>query len=288
MQDLEGKTAVVTGAASGMGYAFADAFAGVGMNVVMADIEERALRSAAARVEAVGATVLPVVTDVGDEASMDHLGLATREAFGSAQLICLNAGVGGAGGPMETLTTRDWKWTLDVNLWGIIHGIRVFLPELKERDEGHVVVTASVAGLTSYPWLGPYNTSKHAAVTICETLHSELRELGSRVKVSCLCPGAVATQIGSSERNRPKELRNEETEAAPASEGNQGDFGDFSKIARPPAEVAERVLAAVLEDRFWIETDDCYRGPIQARHRAIERREDPPARGLILAPYVES
>jgi NAD(P)-dependent dehydrogenase (short-subunit alcohol dehydrogenase family) len=285
MQDLEGKTVVVTGAASGMGYAFAECFGREGMNVVMADVEAKALRKAAAQIEAVGATVLPVVTDVGDEASMDHLGEATRKAFGSPDIVCLNAGVAGGGGPMETLTTRDWKWTLDVNLWGVIHGIRVFLGELKERDSGHFVVTASVAGLTSYPWLGPYNTTKHAAVTICETLHAELREVSSGVRVSCLCPGAVATQIGTSERNRPKELRNRE--AAEPGQVSQADFGDFEKIARAPAEIAELVLAAVLEDRFWIETDDYYREPIKARHRAIENFEEPPARGLILSPYTE-
>ena len=285
MQDLEGKTAVVTGAASGMGYAFAECFGREGMNVVLADVEEKALRLAAAKIEALGATVLPVVTDVGDEASMDHLGEATRAAFGSPQLVCLNAGVSGGGGPMETLTTKDWQWTLDVNLWGVIHGIRVFLPELKARDEGHFVVTASVAGLTSYPWLGPYNATKHAAVTICETLHAELAEAASKVRVSCLCPGAVATQIGSSERNRPKELMNKEQPDAP--DVSQGDFGDFEKIAKAPAEVAELVLAAVLEDRFWIETDDFYREPVKTRHRAIETFADPPARGLILNPYIE-
>ncbi len=286
MQDLEGKTAVVTGSASGMGLAFAECFGREGMNVVMADVEEQALRSAAAQVEAVGASVLPVVTDVSDGPAMDHLGAATREAFGGAHLVILNAGVSPPTGPMETLTANDWRWTLDVNLWGVIHGIRVFLPELKERDEGHFVVTASVAGLTSYPWLGPYNASKHAVTSIAETLFAELTDAGSKVRVSCLCPGAVVTRIGEAERNRPKELENES-----ASERMLGDLTDFAEtyegFARKPAEVAERVLAGVLEDRFWIETDEVYREPIRARHRAIEGREDPPARGLILAPYLE-
>jgi NAD(P)-dependent dehydrogenase (short-subunit alcohol dehydrogenase family) len=228
-----------------------------------------------------------VVTDVGDEVSMDHLGEATRAAFGSPDIVCLNAGVSGGGGPMETLTTKDWKWTLDVNLWGVIHGVRVFLEELKERGTGHFVVTASVAGLISYPWLGPYNVTKHAAVTLCETLHAELREAGSGVRVSCLCPGAVATQIGTSERNRPKELRNKAAAEPVPDAVSQGDFGDFAKIAKAPSEVAERVLSAILEDRFWIETDDYYRDRIKARHRAIESFEDPPARGLILSPYTE-
>ncbi len=289
MQDLEGKTAVVTGSASGMGLAFAECFGREGMNVVMADVEEQALRTATSQVEAAGASVLPVVTDVGDAASMDHLCEATREAFGGAHLVILNAGVSPPTGPMETLTANDWRWTLDVNLWGVIHGIRVFLPELKARDEGHFVVTASVAGLTSYPWLGPYNASKHAVTSIAETLFSELREAGSKVGVSCLCPGAVATNIGDSARNRPKELANEGADL-PAT-GDMGDLTEFAAtfegFARKPADVAGRVLAAVLEERFWVETDEMYREPIRARHRAIESRSDPPARGLILHPYLE-
>lgn len=286
MRDLEGKTAVVTGSASGMGLAFAECLGREGMNVVMADIEEEALRIAAARTEALGADVLPVLTDVSDEASMDQLGEATREAFGAAHVICLNAGVSAPTGPMETVTANDWRWTLGVNLWGVIHGIRVFLPELKARDEGHIVVTASVAGLTSYPWLGAYNASKHAVASIAETLYAELLEAGSKVRVSCLCPGAVATNIGEAERNRPKELANESTPGPP-----QGDLTGFAEIfeaisAKPDA-VAERVLAAVLEERFWIETDELYREPIRARHRAIESQTEPPARGLILAPYLD-
>lgn len=287
MRDLEGKTAVVTGSASGMGRAFAEVFGREGMNVVLADIEEDALRRAAAEVEAVGASVLPVVTDVSDEASMDHLGDATRAAFGQADLICLNAGVSAPTVPMDLLSTKDWEWTLGVNLWGVIHGIRVFLPELKARDTGHIVVTASVAGLTSYPWLGPYNASKHGATTICETLAAELAEAGSQVRVSCLCPGAVATNIGTSNRNRAKELRNESDP-----ESDQGDFSEiglqFAKFAKTPAHVAERVLAAVVEERFWIETDEFYREPIRQRHRSIEERGEPPARGNILTPYLKS
>ena len=289
MRDLEGKTAVITGSASGMGLAFAECFGREGMNVVMADIEEKALRVEAARVEALGVSVLPVVTDVSDEASMDHLGEATRSAFGSAHVICLNAGVSAPTGPMEQLTTNDWRWCLDVNLWGVIHGIRVFLPELKAKDVGHFVVTASVAGLTSYPWLAAYNASKHAVASIAESLHSELREVGSKVKVSCLCPGAVSTNIGGSERNRPKELANEGAgaEVVPQLPGDLDEFSDrFEKISKAPSEVAELVLAAVVEERFWIETDEAYREPIKERHRAIEDRTDPPARGVILGPYL--
>jgi NAD(P)-dependent dehydrogenase (short-subunit alcohol dehydrogenase family) len=232
------------------------------------------------------------VTDVSDEGSMDHLGEATREAFGAVHVVCLNAGVSPPAGPMDTLTSNDWRWTLNVNLWGVIHGLRVFLPDCKARDEGHFVVTASVAGLTSYPWMGAYSASKHAVVSIAETLYSELREAASKVTVSCLCPGAVTTQIGESERNRPKQLVDEGNESAsvvPQRPGDLNEFSDeFARISKAPAEVAELVLAAVVEERFWIETDAVYRDAIQARHRAIEDKTDPPARGLILTPYLKS
>ena len=287
MRDFEGKTAVITGSASGMGLAFAESFAREGMNIVMADIEEKALKAAAAKVEAVGATVLPVVTDVADEAAMDHLGEATRDAFGNAHVVCLNAGVAAATVPMDELSAKDWKWTLDVNLFGVIHGIRVFLPELKAQNEGSLVVTASVAGLTSHPWLAPYNASKHAVVSIAETLHAELTNLGSNVRAHCLCPGMVATNIGDSERNRPKEMQNKDAEAATL--GGDGDLSEFAEsfaqIAKQPAEVAELVLAAVVEERFWIETDEYYRETIKARHRAIENFEAPPVAQSVMDPY---
>ena len=287
MQDFEGKTAVITGSASGMGLAFAESFARVGMNIVMADIEEDALKTAAAGVEALGVSMVPVVTDVGDAAAMDHLGEATRDAFGPAHLVCLNAGVSAPTIPMEQLSANDWKWTLDVNLFGVAHGIRVFLPELKARNEGSVVVTASVAGLTSHPFLAPYNASKHAAVAIAETLHAELVNEGSNVTAHCLCPGMVATNIGTSERNRPKELQDEVANASdPQAMGDLAAHAEeFVKIAQTPDAVAERVLAAVVEGRFWIETDAYYRETIQARHRSIENRTAPPVAKSVMDPY---
>ena len=287
MQDFEGKTAVITGSASGMGLAFAESFARVGMNIVMADIEEDALKTAGAGVEALGVSVVPVVTDVGDAAAMDHLGEATRDAFGPAHLVCLNAGVSAPTIPMEQLSANDWKWTLDVNLFGVAHGIRVFLPELKARNEGSVVVTASVAGLTSHPFLAPYNASKHAAVAIAETLHAELMNEGSNVTAHCLCPGMVATNIGTSERNRPKELQDEVANMSdPQAMGDLAAHAEeFVKIAQTPDAVAERVLAAVVEGRFWIETDAYYRETIQARHRSIENRTAPPVAKSVMDPY---
>ena len=289
MQDFEGRTAVITGAASGMGLAMAELFASQGMNVVLADVEKGALLAAKERVEARGVSALAVPTDVGSETEMDHLGAATREAFGPPDVLCLNAGVGGGGGPTRDLTTKDWRWTLDVNVYGVIHGLRVFLGDMQDRDTGHIVMTASVAGLTSYPGAMPYNASKHAVVTIAETLHAELAEAGSRVGVSCLCPGKVRTQIHASDRNRPKELVNES--ASEMSEEEAEAMRDYTTRlfadGKPPEEVAELVLAAIVEGRFWVQTDGFFREPIKARHRSIENDTPPPARGNILGVYDE-
>jgi NADP-dependent 3-hydroxy acid dehydrogenase YdfG len=187
---------------------------------------------------------------------------------------------------MQTLSTNDWKWCLDVNLWGVIHGLRVFLAGLIEQDEGHVVITSSVAGLTSYPGSGPYNASKHAVASVAETLFAELAESGSQVGVSCLCPGLVATRILESDRNRPKELTDEHDDAPGFDPAVRDAVASVFASAKPPAEVAELVLAAIVERRFWIETDPVFREAIRARHRAIETGGDPPARGSVLTPYV--
>jgi NADP-dependent 3-hydroxy acid dehydrogenase YdfG len=291
MQEFEDKTAVVTGGASGMGLAMAESFAREGMNIVLADVEEGALRKAAARIEELGASVLAVQTDVSSESAMDHLGAAVAKRFGAVDILCLNAGVAGGGGQTDLLSTNDWKWAIDVNLYGIIHGLRVFYAGMKARNQGHIVITASVAGLTSFPGSIPYNATKHAAVTIAEGLFSELAELGSELKIHCLCPGIVATEIHRSERNRPKELQNEETEEAELSAEQRGAIeaalASIYENAVKPAEVAEKVLAAIVEGRFWIQTDGYYRDAIKARHRAIENDTDPPARGTVVSVYFE-
>ena len=284
MTDFEGRTAVITGGASGMGLAMGECFAREGMNVVLSDVEEGALRIATEKIEALGATALAVPADVADEAAMDHLGEVVRDRFGAPEILCLNAGVSGGAAPQaELLTTRDWKWAIDVNLYGVIHGLRVFLGDMRERDRGHVVVTASVAGLTSFPGSLPYNATKHAVVSISEGLFSELAEAGSGVSVHCLCPGLVKTNITRSERNRPKELMNQGSNA-PTPEARAYLDAAYAD-AKPPEEVAELVLAALVEGRFWIQTDDYFRTPIRERHRSIENDTDPPARGSILGVY---
>lgn len=285
MQNFEGKTAVITGGASGMGLAMAESFARVGMNIVLADVEAGALKIAAERIEALGVSALAVQADVSDEADMDHLGEVVREGFGTPEIVCLNAGVAGGGGPTHLLSTKDWKWAIDVNLYGIIHGLRVFLGGMREADAGHIVITASVAGLTSFPGSIPYNATKHAAVTIAEGLFSELAEAGSGVAVHCLCPGVVSTNIHKSERNRPKELQNAKEGEGPLSPEYENFMEQLYGTAKQPEEVAELVFEAIVNGRFWIQTDGYYREVIKARHRAIENDTDPPARGSVISVY---
>ena len=248
MRELAGKVAVVTGGASGIGRAMASRFVEAGMHVVIADVEKGALDATATRLGVVG-----IVTDVSDAASVQALADEVRERFGTAHLLCNNAGVGG-GGQIVDQTLADWQWVLGVNLWGVIHGLHSFLPMLTDNaDGGHVVNTASVAGLLAGAGIGPYNASKFAVVAISETLHKELTAGGSRVGVSVLCPGFVRTNIFESQRNRPAALRNEAPAAGDARERND-QLKRVLDIAMDPAEVASMVHDAIVEERFWITT----------------------------------
>ena len=289
MRDLHGKTAVVTGAASGMGRAFADRLARAGMRIVLADIEAAPLHGAVAELEEQGATAIGVVTDVASEHDMNVLRSRAIAQFGSVEVVCLNAGVAGGTGPMETLTVGDWQWTLGVNLWGVVHGVRVFVPEFKRHDAGHVVITASVAGLTSFPNMGPYNVTKHSAVAIAETLFSELKDQGSSIGVSCLCPGVVHTNIINSERNRPEALRRPliETERSDAELVRSRASLEVFTSAKPPHEVADLVHDAIVENKFWIFTDEIFTPEIERRLDSIRRRTDPPTRGSLLDVYFK-
>lgn len=287
MQQLEGKTAVITGGASGMGRAFAERLAKAGMQIVIADVEQAALDTAVDELRAAGTTVIGVQTDVSDGNDVRDLAARAFDEFGTVNVVCLNAGVGGGNGPMDTLTLADWQWVLGVNLWGIIHGIDAFLPHLKQHGDGHIVITASIAGLTSFPNMGPYNTSKHAAVAVAETLFSELRDQDSTVGVSCLCPGIVRTRIIESERNRPEALQRPHIPEAPTDAQltqHQATMEIFGQ-AKPPAEVAELVHDAILERRFWIFTDEVFTPAIEDRLESIKERHDPPGRGGLLDVY---
>ena len=204
MDDLEGKVAVITGAASGIGRALADRFAAEGMRLVLADIERSALEQASEEIAAAGVDVVAVPTDTSLEADVNALAAQTFEMFGDVHLLCNNAGVGSRGLPIAELPLRDFEWVIGVNLFGVIHGLRAFLPHMRANDVGHIVNTASVSGLYYLRRMGPYNATKAAVVALSETLKFELDAEGSNVGVSVLCPAWVRTNISTSDRNRPE------------------------------------------------------------------------------------
>lgn len=253
MKELEDRVAWITGAASGIGLALAHRFAREKMKLVLVDVEAGPLAEAEAALRAKGATVLAVRTDVSKSDEMAAAAKRALETFGVVHLICNNAGVGGGGGPMWTLSEADWKWALDVNLWGVIHGIRLLLPRLLESGEdGHVVNTASIAGLTSTPFMGPYTATKHAVVAISECLSKELELTKAKVGVSVLCPGFVKTNIASSHRNRPSELA--QTSVHPAAEKFGTVLNQLVDSGISTDKVADDVLHAVHDSRFYVLT----------------------------------
>jgi NAD(P)-dependent dehydrogenase (short-subunit alcohol dehydrogenase family) len=201
LPDLAGKVAVVTGGASGIGKGIAAQLVAEGARVVIADIQRDAMEAAAAEIGAAG-----VLTDVSDPSSVDALAAAVLDRYGAVHVVCNNAGIGPLA-PVADLTLDDWRWMIGVNLWGVIHGVHTFLPILKRnRDGGHVVNTASMAGLVAGPRLGAYAAAKYGVVGLSEVLAAELAADNSRVGVSVLCPGTVHTNIGMSSRNRPADL----------------------------------------------------------------------------------
>ena len=261
MRDFQNRVVVVTGGASGIGKSIAARFAKAGAHVVIADIEDSPLQAAAEELGAVG-----IRTDVSSLASVYALRDAVLERFGAVHLLCNNAGVGGAGMAVD-LTVKDWQWVLGVNLWGVIHGIDAFLPTLMAQAEGHIVNTASIAGLIAYPRIPiHYNASKYAVVGISETLKGELAE--TNVGVSVLCPGFVRTNIRESQRNRPTELRNEKRNER----GRAMDAAVVSQLSIPviqPDEVAALVYDAVVADRFWIFTHPELMAAVEDRYAGV-------------------
>jgi NAD(P)-dependent dehydrogenase (short-subunit alcohol dehydrogenase family) len=282
MRDLAGKTAVVTGAASGMGRAFAERFADEGMNIVLADVEVPRLDEATASIKARGVDVIAVATDVSDAQAVDRLRDAALERFGRVNLLCNNAGVaGGMGRAAAGLDLNDWKWVLGVNLWGVIHGHRSFLPHLMEHGDGHIVNTASMAG--HFPGHSAYSASKWGVVAITEGLYQQLRMEGSTVGVSCLCPGWVATDIGNADRNRPEWAARpalEEEEEDPSATLIREFVLDQLKSGMAPAKVADLVHDAVVNERFWIFTDMEMVKNLEPRYRAVLAAENPPPPAL--------
>lgn len=255
MKRLEGRVAVITGAASGIGRALAERFGAAGMKLVLADVEEPRLQDAAAALAAGGAEVLAHRADVSDAGQVAALADAAYERFGAVHLLCNNAGVLSRSlhEPAWETPLEDWRWLLDVNLMGVVHGIRAFVPRmLAGGDEGHVVNTASVAGLLGRS--GPYHASKFAVVSVSEGLYKDLRACGARLSASVLCPGLIDTAILDAERNRPAAFgpRTDAQSLPPAvREGNER-FRAMLAAGLRPAQVAEAVAEAVLADRFYV------------------------------------
>jgi NAD(P)-dependent dehydrogenase (short-subunit alcohol dehydrogenase family) len=267
MKELQGKTAAVTGAASGLGRAMALAFAREGMNVALADVSDLSEVEAAVRALGVESSSMKVDVSKGDQVQ------AFCDSLRQVHLVCNNAGVAVSGAAWEN-SVDDWRWILGVNLWGVIHGVRSFAPRLIEQDEGHIVNTASVAGLISPPASGAYNVTKHAVVTLSESLHHDLRERNSRVGVSVLCPAYVPTGISDSERNRPAQFK--KGESSKETLAKQAMLKKAVASGRLSAEdVARAVLAAVKEERFYILTHPKIKGAIRARMEDILEERAP-------------
>ena len=249
MQQLAGKTAVVTGAASGIGRAMTDRFVAAGMSVVMADVEEDALAAAAAEVEATGASVTGVLTDVRDAAQVDALRDQAVSTYGAVHVVCNNAGVA-PGGPMLETTAADWRWIVDVNVMGVAFGVLSFAPLFVEQGEGHIVNTASEAGLVTNPVLGMYCATKHAVVGLSESLWREVHPHG--VGVSVLCPNLIDTKIFDSERNRDDGAEMNPTSAAVMAPLREA----IGVMGIAPSTAADAVHDAIVHDRFWIFTHE--------------------------------
>ena len=276
MKDFKDKVAVVTGGASGIGRSIAERLAAEGMKLVLADIEEGALATAQKEMEAKGATVLAVRTDVSQAADVEALAKKAVDTFGAVHVLCNNAGVHPPGGALWERSVADWQWVLGVNLWGVIHGVRVFVPIMCAQDtEAHIVNTASIAGLVSAPWVGIYNVTKHAVVTLSETLHHELTLSGTKVKVSVLCPGWVNTRLADADRNRPAELLEPPVELSPQKEMIEGAFREFVATGLPAEQIADAVLDAIRDEQFYILTHPEGQEVIEARMQDILAARNP-------------
>jgi NAD(P)-dependent dehydrogenase (short-subunit alcohol dehydrogenase family) len=259
--DLRGKTSVVTGGASGIGRALALRFAREGANVVVADLDPAGMEAVASEARGLGVKALTARTDVSDLTQVEALATRAFETFGAVHVLCNNAGVAAWGG-LESATHRDWQWVLGVNLWGVIHGVEAFVPRMIARGEpGHIVNTASMAGLIASKGLGVYNTSKYAVVGLSETLAKDLKAY--RIGVSVLCPMGVETRIRESERNRPAALRNER----PAG----GEPVELIGRYLAPEAVADMVLAAIRGNELYVITHDEALEPLRRRSERLER-----------------
>lgn len=275
MEQLGGKVAVVTGAASGIGRALALRFAREGMKVMAADIDEAGLDDVVDELVGSGAVARGHVADVARAADVEDLAEATIESFGAVHVVCNNAGVGG-GGPVAGFDVDQWARVIDIDLWSVLHGLRVFLPKMIEQGEGHIVNTASLAGLISPPFMGPYGVSKFGVVAISEAAHHELALFAPGVGISVLCPGWVRTNIAS---NMPSD-GDDGGDDDPLAAMMRQTLEQFIDSGMDPADVAGQVLDAVRNRRFYILTHPASRAIIEKRMRAILDGDPPPTIGM--------
>ena len=279
MQTLEGKVAVVTGAASGIGRALATRFGSEGMRVVLADIEPEALDNAVSELGDAGVTALAVTTDVRKAEDLEELARRTLEAFGTADVLCNNAGVA-AGGLSWEQPVCDYEWVLGVNTMGVLHGIRAFVPIMLAQDtEAHIVNTASMAALVSAPYSAPYTMSKQATMALSESLYHELTLAGSKIGVTVLCPELIDTAIGNSERNRPPEFqrRTDDETASPERELFETALRASTATGIDAGHMAERVIQAIGSNRFYAlaEKGDPWREACHSRLDDIREQRNP-------------
>ncbi|OGB23860.1 MAG: hypothetical protein A3I66_02245 [Burkholderiales bacterium RIFCSPLOWO2_02_FULL_57_36] len=280
MKDFQNKVAVITGGASGFGREFANIGARLGMKLVLADVQQEALDQAKSELEAQGAEVLAMRCDVRNAAEIQALADATMGKFGAVHLLFNNAGVG-SGGLIWENTQADWEWVLGVNVWGVIHGVRIFTPLMlacakkDENYQGHIVNTASMAGLLNAPTMGIYNVSKHAVVSLSESLYQDLRLIEAPIGASVLCPYFVPTAIHQSHRNRPADVQDDAkpTASQEAAQAMSDKAVTSGKVTAQ--QVAEWTFDAIRDDKFYIYSHPGALGNVQRRMEEIVTQQNP-------------
>jgi len=286
VKEFKEKVAVITGAASGIGRGIAERCVSEGMKVVLADIDEANLTQAVNELKAAGGAVLGVRTDVSKRSDVEELARQAVDAFGQVHLLFNNAGVG-AGRSAWEATWNDWEWVIGVNLWGVIHGVKIFTPlMLAQNTECHIVNTSSTAGLIAGGGLAPYVVSKHGVVALSESLYLSLQQRNSLVKVSVLCPGLVRTNIIDAERNRPAGLRDEPVAMTPEMQAGLAAFRAVMEAAMPPSKVADVVFDAIRNEQFYILPHPEWLEAVQLRTDKLLRMENPVNPAPIAAKLV--
>ncbi len=275
MDDFAGRVAVITGAASGFGREFARIGASLGMKLALADVEAQALQAVVDELRGQGAEAFGEIVDVRRAEDVERLAQRTLERYGAVHLLFNNAGVA-AGGLVWETTANDWQWVLGVNLWGVIHGVRAFVPiMLAQRDACHVVNTASVAGLLAPQTMGVYNVGKHGVVALTETLYHDLRQVGASIGVTLLCPAFVPTGIAQSQRNRPAELRDGAAPTASMRAAQEASMKAVSSGRITAEQVARMTFEAIRENRFYVITHPGILDSVELRLRDIVAQRNP-------------